>query len=329
MNVDLWAPVGLGLWHSEEVRAAALACDDLYRDLAGDANFRDDGVKGDSTVALSRTVELVRDVLSADHSVRTHVLFQYARRAGWWRLPVSVASIAAALICSAESEPDKGPAEPHPVIAAAISAGLGWIDLDGTYRGMPSSPDGRWLILDGARVQWISGAAEPASLIDPSFGLVSVRTRGEPLQRWLIDESAAHEIDALVQLLVAADALGAAERAWALARDHSLDRVQFGRKLSEFQAIRLALANNAVELIGAAAALATACDELGACHMDDVAEFTFRTTYEVARFSTHVFGASGYTAELPVGWQFMRTAGARGLVSRSILEREHLVQDGS
>lgn len=327
LSIDLWAPVSLGLWHSDEVKAAAEACDQLYMGLArAHTGQAPDGTVADRDVAIARTAQLVADVASEDRLLRSHVLVQYARRAGWWRMPVNVASLAAAAIARAEpGAPEVQGSEGPPEPAAVLKAGLGWIDRDGDIRGISPSSGGRWLVLDGADVREVVGTATPANMIDPTLEVVTLRPNaGVVGDEWQIRPETAAELEGLLPVLVAADALGAAERAWDLAREHALRRVQFGRPLAEFQHLRLGLAEAAIELIGASAALSTVLNSWTATAVEDVPDYVFGVAYEAARYSTHVFGASGYTAELSVGWQFMRAAGDRGLIERSIAERNYL-----
>ena len=83
----------------------------------------------------------------------------------------------------------------------------------------------------------------------------------------------------------------------ALARQHALDRVQFGRHIGSFQAIRHRLAETLVAIEGAEATLHTASaepDELASLLAKAAAGQAALTT---ARHCQQVLGGIGFTAE--------------------------------
>jgi hypothetical protein len=94
--------------------------------------------------------------------------------------------------------------------------------------------------------------------------------------------------------------VGASRAMLALARQHALDRVQFGRHISSFQAIRHRLAETLVAIEGAEAALqaaGTASDD-----PDDLASLLAKAAagqaaLTAARHCQQVLGGIGFTAE--------------------------------
>ncbi|MGI8329484.1 acyl-CoA dehydrogenase family protein [Actinomadura scrupuli] len=80
----------------------------------------------------------------------------------------------------------------------------------------------------------------------------------------------------------------------ALARSHALDRVQFGRPLASFQAVRHRLAESLVALEGAEATLVAATDDLGSLLAKAAAGQAALVT---ARHCQQVLGGIGFTAE--------------------------------
>ncbi|MBX6387382.1 MAG: acyl-CoA/acyl-ACP dehydrogenase [Frankia sp.] len=80
----------------------------------------------------------------------------------------------------------------------------------------------------------------------------------------------------------------------ALARTHALDRVQFGRPIAGFQAVRHRLAETFVALEGAEAALAAAEDELASLLGKAAAG---QAALDAARHCQQVLGGIGFTAE--------------------------------
>ena len=79
-----------------------------------------------------------------------------------------------------------------------------------------------------------------------------------------------------------------------LARQHAVDRVQFGRPLASFQAVRHRLAETLVALDGAEATLVAAADELGALLAKAAAG---QAALTAARHCQQVLGGIGFTAE--------------------------------
>ncbi|MFE2884923.1 acyl-CoA dehydrogenase family protein [Streptomyces sp. NPDC059272] len=79
-----------------------------------------------------------------------------------------------------------------------------------------------------------------------------------------------------------------------LARQHAVDRVQFGRPLASFQAVRHRLAETLVALEGAEATLVAATDEWGALLAKAAAG---QAALTAARHCQQVLGGIGFTAE--------------------------------
>lgn len=103
--------------------------------------------------------------------------------------------------------------------------------------------------------------------------------------------------------------LGTGRAMLALARAHAVDRVQFGRPIASFQAVRHKLAETLVALDGAEAAL-TAADEQAsdpATAVDDVELAALlakaasgQAALTAARHCQQVLGGIGFTAEHPL-----------------------------
>ncbi|MFK0109331.1 acyl-CoA dehydrogenase family protein [Streptomyces sp. NPDC091217] len=88
--------------------------------------------------------------------------------------------------------------------------------------------------------------------------------------------------------------LGTGRAMLALAREHVLDRQQFGRPLASFQALRHRLAEAFVALEGAEAALSVAEDDAGALLAKAAAG---RAALTAARHCQQILGGIGFTAE--------------------------------
>ncbi|WP_033282974.1 acyl-CoA dehydrogenase family protein [Streptomyces sp. NRRL F-525] len=88
--------------------------------------------------------------------------------------------------------------------------------------------------------------------------------------------------------------LGTGRAMLTLARQHAVDRVQFGRPLASFQAVRHRLAETLVALDGAEATLVAANDELGALLAKAAAG---KAALTAARHCQQILGGIGFTAE--------------------------------
>jgi hypothetical protein len=87
---------------------------------------------------------------------------------------------------------------------------------------------------------------------------------------------------------------GTARAMLSLARQHAVDRVQFGRKIATFQAVRHRLAETLVAIEGAEATLAAAGDDFG-CLLAKAA--AGKAALTAARHCQQVLGGIGFTAE--------------------------------
>ncbi|MEU6140499.1 acyl-CoA dehydrogenase family protein [Streptomyces sp. NPDC047081] len=105
--------------------------------------------------------------------------------------------------------------------------------------------------------------------------------------------------------------LGTGRAMLTLARAHVLDRVQFGRPLASFQAVRHRLAETLVALEGAEATLAVAEDGLGSGLAKAAAG---QAALTAARHCQQVLGGIGFTAEHPLHRHVRRAVVLDGLL---------------
>jgi len=141
----------------------------------------------------------------------------------------------------------------------------------------------------GSWVTWErgDGPAGPTSAIDGELPIHPV-SEGDPLPMAAL---------AAGRQAVGWWMLGTSRAMLALARQHALDRVQFGRHIGSFQAIRHRLAETLVAIEGAEATLHTASaepDELASLLAKAAAGQAALTT---ARHCQQVLGGIGFTAE--------------------------------
>jgi hypothetical protein len=167
-------------------------------------------------------------------------------------------------------------------------------------------------VLASGRDGFDAGLAPTAALelsvitgLDPWLGLVGV-TGSLPATAW---DRAAVEPDAAVawaravaraQLALGHELLGASRRVLALAREHAVERIQFGRPISTFQAVRHRLADTLVAIETGEAALAAAWDD-GTPEAAAIAKaLTGRGARTAGRHGQQVLAGIGFTTEHPL-----------------------------
>jgi hypothetical protein len=134
--------------------------------------------------------------------------------------------------------------------------------------------------------------------LDPDLGLRVVT--GE------LDTSAATQAAAdwpvtlaLGQLALGHELVGAGRSMLALARTHALERMQFGRPIGSFQAVRHRLADSLVALEAAASLLEAAWDDPTPVTAAMTKAFAGRSARTVARHCQQVLAGIGFTTEHP------------------------------
>ncbi len=144
---------------------------------------------------------------------------------------------------------------------------------------------GRWVIWE--RGSGSSGSSGSSSAIDGELPIHPVR-EGDPLPQAAV----AAGRRALGWWLV-----GTSRAMLSLARQHALDRMQFGRRIASFQAIRHRLAEALVAIEGAEATLHAATDQPDdlACLLAKAAAGQAALT--ATRHCQQVLGGIGFTAE--------------------------------
>jgi hypothetical protein len=138
---------------------------------------------------------------------------------------------------------------------------------------------------------------ESARGLDPELGLVEVTgslERGALAGGAVVDWSAAVTAG---QLALGHELVGAARTMLELARVHALERMQFGRPIASFQAVRHRLAESLVAIEAAAALLAAAWDEQDPVIAAMAKAVAGRSARTVARHSQQVLAGIGFTTE--------------------------------
>jgi len=145
----------------------------------------------------------------------------------------------------------------------------------------------------------------PISGVDPALGLLHTELTGEscamahdsPVSSGLVVDW--ESVAAAGQRALAHELLGAARTMLHLAREHALERVQFGKPIAQFQAVRHRLADTFVLLEAADALLGTAWDD-GRPETARMAKgLAGRAARQAARHCQQVLAGIGFTTEHP------------------------------
>ena len=140
----------------------------------------------------------------------------------------------------------------------------------------------------------------PVQGLDPALGLFEVV--GEFETAWAAAPRAADwpAAAALGQLALGHELVGAGRTMLELARTHALERMQFGRPIASFQAVRHRLAESLVALEAAAALLDAAWEDPSPVTAAMAKAFAGRSARTVARHCQQVLAGIGFTTEHPL-----------------------------
>ena len=147
----------------------------------------------------------------------------------------------------------------------------------------------------------------PVHGLDPALGLFEVTgafdvdpTTDGPRADW---EGAV----AVGQLALGSELVGAARAMLELARVHALERIQFGRPIATFQAVRHRLAETLVAVEAAAALLDAAWEDPSPVTAGMAKAFAGRSARSAARHCQQVLAGIGFTTEHPLHLFIRRT----------------------
>jgi len=141
----------------------------------------------------------------------------------------------------------------------------------------------------------------PVRGIDPWLGLVEVTgdVFGAGVQPEPVPTKWASAV-ALGQLALGHELVGASRKVLELAREHALQRIQFGRRISAFQAIRHRLADTLVAIETADAMLAAAWQDRSLQAAAMAKALAGRGARMAARHCQQVLAGIGFTTEHPL-----------------------------
>jgi hypothetical protein len=170
--------------------------------------------------------------------------------------------------------------------------------------------------------------------VDPAAGLRTVRVRGSALGATRVDPAAWESAVALGRRAVARQIAAASRTMLDLARTHALERVQFGRPIARFQAVRHRLAEALVAVESLDTALAAARQEANPDTAALAKAIAGRTAHTVGRHCQQVLAGIGFTTEHPFHRFLKRALALEGLfgsadaivldVGRRLLAQRHV-----
>jgi alkylation response protein AidB-like acyl-CoA dehydrogenase len=137
----------------------------------------------------------------------------------------------------------------------AEGSSIGALVLDADYVVNGDIADVVVAAADGQVSRWTRFSAQPVATMDPTRRLARVRPEeSQPI-------GADPGIADTAAILVAAEQIGAAERCLELTVEYAKNRVQFGRPIGSFQALKHRMADLYVTVAAAKAVVSEACDD--------------------------------------------------------------------
>jgi len=157
----------------------------------------------------------------------------------------------------------------------------------------------------------------PLGGLDPTLGLVEVSgdLPATTSDAWSAAVAAG-------QIALAHELVGASRAMLQLARDHAIERIQFGRPIAAFQAVRHRLAESFVAIEAADAALAAAWEHESPTNAALAKAVAGRSARIVARHCQQVLAGIGFTTEHPFHRYLRRVLVLDGLLgdTRSLIK---------
>ena len=258
--------------------------------------------------ALDRALDEIgwRDALATDVAAAVSLLFEPQGRAGATSTALD-AVLADQLVDQA--------ADGAPVDVAVVLPPVGRTGPPGTTssagvdvaglgtRGLPGATTAWIACVDGSCVAVPVGSLQLRTVegIDPTLGLVEVEASGLDVEP--VPGATAGGWPAAVavgQLALAHELVGASRAMLEQAREHALERIQFGQPIAQFQAIRHRLAEALVAAEGAESVTTAAWEDGSAFAATAAKAVAGRSARTVARHAQQVLAGIGFTTEHPL-----------------------------
>jgi hypothetical protein len=242
-----------------------------------------------------------RDALDADRRTAVSLLFELQGSAG-------ATSTALDRVLSEVLGLDGTTPVLHPPIGSTTPPGVvaeSGVDVRGIARSSAEGLDEFTVVVaarDAGAVGWARVgvdelALRPVSGMDPASGLVEVGGEDFVVEVEPLHPDAWHEAVAAAQLALSHELIGASRAMLTLARDHAVERVQFGRPIAQFQAVRHRLADTYVAIESAEAAVDAAWDDGSPLAAAVAKAIAGRNARLAARHCQQVLAGIGFTAD--------------------------------
>jgi hypothetical protein len=218
----------------------------------------------------------------------------------------------AELALLAAADPD---AETLAALAEGASIGALVLDPDHVVNG--DIADVVVAVVDGQLSRWTRFSAQPVATMDPTRRLA--RLRPEETEPLGADPGLAH----IAAVLLAAEQIGAAERCLELTVEYTKSRVQFGRPIGSFQALKHRMADLYVTVSAAKAVVSDACDDPTPANAATARLAATEALKAVAAEGIQLHGGIAITWEHDMHLYFKRAHGSEQLLDppRELLRR--------
>jgi hypothetical protein len=256
------------------------------------------------------------DALSADRRAAVSTLFELQGRANATSSSLDMVMADALGVDAAVVLPPLGSVDP-PGKNGAI-CGLGTGALQRRHRAAVATGDSL-VVVDTTGL-----TLRPVGGLDPAMGIVEVSAEG--LRAATQSASWATAV-AAGQLALAHELVGASRAMLQLARDHATERIQFGRPIAAFQAVRHRLAESLVAIEAADAAVAAAWDVESPVNAALAKAIAGRSARTAARHCQQVLAGIGFTTEHPFHRYLRRTLVLDGLLGDARMLTKQLGKD--
>jgi alkylation response protein AidB-like acyl-CoA dehydrogenase len=218
----------------------------------------------------------------------------------------------AELALLAAPEPDTATLE-----ALAEGGSIGALVLDADYVVNGDIADVVVAAADGQLSRWTRFSAEPVATMDPTRRLARIQPQDTVTlgpDPGLADRAA---------ILLAAEQIGAAERCLDLTVQYAKSRVQFGRPIGSFQALKHRMADLYVVVSAARAVVADACDDPTPTNAATARLLATEALCNVASEGIQIHGGIAITWEHDMHLYFKRAHGSSHLLGspRELLDQ--------
>jgi acyl-CoA dehydrogenase-like protein len=257
-----------------------------------------------------------RDALSADRHSAVSMLFELQGRANATSSAIDVVLANALGVDAAVVLPLLGSVDP-PAKEGAVR-GLGTGALQRRHRAAVATGD-ILVVVDTTDL-----TLRPVGGLDPALGIVEVSGDGLPSGTQSANWTTAV---AAGQLALAHELVGASRAMLQLARDHATERIQFGRPIAAFQAVRHRLAEGLVAIEASDAALDAAWEFESPMNAALAKAIAGRSARTVARHCQQVLAGIGFTTEHPFHRYLRRTLVLDGLLGDARTLAKHVGED--